>query len=119
MPTVVRVVEDDPELAILIGRWIDDDLEVKITDRNFHDLLSPSLWEGVDAALVDLMLRGGPIPTSGVQVLEYLREHHPEIRRVVWTAMQWPVLEEGLADVVLLKPAMGSEISQALKGPHE
>ena len=112
---IVRVVEDTPDIAAYLKESITltrDDIHVITTTAEFDRLLRDDhAWEDVDAAIVDMMLPG----VSGADILRYLSEVHPHIRRVVLTASLPHAQDaESLADVVLFKPARINDILDAL-----
>lgn len=117
--TIVRIVDDSREMAEMLRVLLEhEDLRVAVTCEDFPILLSPTLWEGVSVALVDLNLGFGQI--HGVDVLGYLRENHPDIKRIVLTAASDkapPVADTlgELADAVLSKPADLAHIVKAVK----
>lgn len=112
----VRVVDDDASIIMLLDIILNrlEGIDAVITGSDFDRLLSPKAWEGIDGAVVDLHLQS---PTTGADVLFYLLENHPEIRRVAFTAMQFPPEElADLAHAVVTKPANAHEIAEALRG---
>src|SRR5687768_14885471 len=83
--TCVRIVEDSDTLADMLALMMElEEIRYCKTTTNFHILLGPELWVGVTAVLCDLDLGG---PTTGEMVLEYLKETHPWIKRVVLSAV--------------------------------
>lgn len=111
---VVRVVEDSAHIAVLWQEALGlEGHVVKITQSDFLDALTADAWEGVDVALIDLHLG---TDVSGLDVLRYLREHHPEVKRVVISAVA-PLaqVEAGLADVVLTKPTSMDAVVKAVE----
>ena len=113
--TTVRVVDDDESIAGMLRVLLEHDgLTVALTTRDFHNLLNPTLWNGVDTALIDLNL-GGDI--TGISVLTYLRTEHPQIRRVVLSAIT-DISEAhlgDLADAALTKPSDFAEILRQVR----
>lgn len=88
------------------------DIQVETTTSDFESLLSPDPWDGIDVAVSDLML--GAI--SGQDILRYLREHHPHIRRIAMTAALVSAAEvTGLADQVLVKPFPSGDLIEAIR----
>lgn len=111
----VRVVDDDHSIIMLLDIILNrlEDIDAVITGSDFDRLLSPEAWEGIDGAVVDLHLKS---PTTGADILFYLLENHPEIRRVAFTAMQFPPEELNvLAHAVVTKPADAHTIAEALR----
>lgn len=74
-------------------------------------------WSGTQVALVDLMMPG----PGGESILAYLREHHPAVYRVAWTAKAEQVRErltgEGVAQSVIGKPGFEETVA-LLRGPR-
>ena len=117
--TFIRVVEDDRVIADLLRMLLEHEgFTVAVTAEDFPLLLAPTLWEQVDTAIVDLQLNDPHI--NGVEILEYLTEHHPSVRRVVLSAVSdIPNLIQALgpvADVVLRKPTDIAEIVKQVRG---
>jgi DNA-binding NtrC family response regulator len=111
----VRIVEDSDVLAEMLGFLLDmEGVRHCKTTNNFQLLLGPDCWEGVTTVLCDLDL-GGPI--TGVMVLEYLKETHPWIKRVVLSAVAEVRGERvlSLAHAVLAKPADLEKIVEAVQ----
>lgn len=112
----VRVVDDDRSIIELMTIILDElqQIDPVITGSDFDRLFEAEVWEGIDGALVDLNLRS---EVTGADILAYLKEHHPHIRRVAFTAMQFPPDElNDFAHVVLSKPADARQIAGALRG---
>lgn len=110
----VRVVEDTPEIALLAKFLLEQsDHDVLTTTGEFDRVFRDEVWEGIDVAIVDLMLPG----VSGKEILLWLFEHRPDIRRVVMTA-SLPSAEEvmGLAEATLIKPFSLSDLIRAVEG---
>lgn len=111
---LVRIVEDTAAIAI----WIADALSLHeppvqtvTTTAEFPRLLRPEPWEGVDVALVDVMLP----EVSGIDILRYLSDNHPDVLTVCMTASLQSAHEAtGLADRVLVKPFSNAELIAAL-----
>lgn len=116
----VVVVEDHEDLAhLLVEQLTHEGLEVVSYTENFERLLSPRPWENVDAAVVDYWLRPGaflPDDPEGYPILEYLRDSHPHIRRVIYSAIGAESVPDGLAHVVLTKPAHVDKLLEAIRG---
>lgn len=113
--TCVRIVEDSDVLSEMLGLMMDfEGIRYCKTTSNFDLLLGPELWEGVTSVLCDLDLGG---PTTGEMVLEYLRETHPWIKRVVLSAVVEVLTDRvgSLAHIVLAKPANLSDIAEAVR----
>lgn len=103
----VRLVEDNPDLVMLVSHVLhDSDVEIEVTDHDYEALFADECWEGIDVALVDVLL--GEPDFDGRDILAWLKREHPEVRRVVFSAVGnvYPELGE-LADVVLTKGSVG------------
>ena len=108
----VLIVEDNQDVQRMLHIMLSHDMDVSVFNGSPEALLTPEVWQDVDAALVDLMM---PV-VSGEEVLAYLKDNHPHIRRVVHTAKGFvPRDVEDLADVILRKPAPGDTILLALR----
>lgn len=113
--TCVRIVEDSDILTDMLGLMMElEGIRYCKTTHNFHLLLGPELWEGVTAVLCDLDLGGS---TTGEMVLEYLKETHPWIKRVVLSAVADVSTERirGLSHVALAKPTNQADIAKAVR----
>lgn len=104
----VRFVEDNPDLAMLIRHTLEPaGIELVLSDSDFGSLLAPEPWDGIDVALVDVLL--GEPDIDGRDVLRWLKANRPEVRRVVFSAVGNVYVElEELADVVLTKGSVGT-----------
>lgn len=108
----VLVVEDNEDIAQLLGYILDSHgVEVQFVTNHFETLFEGRTWEGVDVALVDLML---PV-YAGTEVLRWLQKNFPSIRRVAMTA-GLPAAGEaaGLASHMLLKPFSTESLLEAI-----
>jgi CheY-like chemotaxis protein len=111
--SIVRVVEDEPDVVLALRATLQPHgIEIVETIDHFDRLMTPDPWKGITAAIVDLNL-----PTiSGTAVLQYLREEHPAIRRIVLTGMMpTPERARELADDVILKPYDTARLLAALR----
>jgi DNA-binding response OmpR family regulator len=110
----VLVVEDTIELAELFELWLSlAEIEAVTVSRDFDQLLAPQIWEGIEVAVVDLML-GDRI--SGVAILAWLYENRPDVRRIVCSAMDLHDEEvTGAADVILRKPVTRDAFVEAVR----
>jgi DNA-binding response OmpR family regulator len=114
---LVRIVEDTAAIAIWLADALSlqtEDVQTVTTTGEFGRLLRPEPWEGIDAALVDVMLP----EVSGIDILHYLAEHHPQVKTICMTASLPSASEAtGLADRVLVKPFSMTELLTALGLP--
>ncbi len=120
---IVVIVEDDPVLThmeSLIFPLMGD--YVCRVFNSPRDVMRPGPWEPgeggerVHVALIDYMLSDH---YTGGDVLRYLKENHPNIRRVLTTAMPISAIPEDdlfLADAVVRKPWEPEHMVQMLCG---
>lgn len=113
----VRCVEDDPTLSLLILRLLARvGIEVDCY-RRIKDV--PDDWEGINAALVDMILPG----PAGTVLLRHLKEQHPEVRRVLMSGWDPAIRAEpdlqGIAHAFLWKPFDATALYRALRIPSE
>ena len=110
----IRVIEDTPEIAWLAKFHLEAEHHTVITTTGeFERVLRDEAWNDIDVAVVDLMLPG----INGKEILRWLSEHRPDIRRIAMTA-SLPSAEEviGLAHETLIKPFSSSELARAVDG---
>lgn len=108
---LVLIAEDSPEIAHMLETILElVGVETRIVTSNFSSLLTAEPWQGVDAALIDLMLP----EVDGERIVAYLAAHHPTVRRFVLSAVahQRPGLDE-LA-TLLTKPISPTTLLNAL-----
>lgn len=79
----VVVIDDEPDELLLaqhlIAAHFQHKLEVITCDQmNYQDLD----WPTIGIAIIDLMMPVHP----GMEILAWLAEHHPHVRRIAWTA---------------------------------
>lgn len=103
----VRLVEDSPDLAMLIGHLLDHaHIDLVVTQNDFAALLDREPWWDIDVAVVDILL--GEEGIDGRDILRWLKTERPDIRRVAFSAVGNVYVElEELADVVLTKGSVG------------
>lgn len=110
----VLVVEDSPDIGAIFMSWLSTaGHRVILWTNRFEDLLSPEPWDGVEVAIVDLMLGPG---ISGAAILAYLEADQPQVRRVVCSAL--PIDDSdinGGAHAVLVKPVKATQLLEALR----
>lgn len=114
MTVRVRVVEDAPELSFLLGQALERaGYDVSLTVEGFTALLTPYPWDGIDVALVDLMMP----EVGGIDILAYLALEHPSIHRLAMTAsIELAGEAMGLADTCLIKPFSPDQLIDLLRG---
>lgn len=84
-PMKVVVVEDDPDLGQLIMATLSyEEFDSELVAQDFYRALEPETWEGASAAVVDMMLPG---EYTGVEILRYLRDTRPQVKRIAFTAI--------------------------------
>jgi CheY-like chemotaxis protein len=107
----VTIVEDNEMIMRLVTQMLDEPgVAVASRSANVEVLMDLTAWENVDVALVDLFLPG----KSGHQLLDWLAEEAPHVRRVAMSGSGASV-EKANADVRLLKPFMIEELLAALR----
>lgn len=80
----VMIVEDSADLAWLASFHLRDaGYEVDAISGDWRQVFDIARWLDVDVAVVDLHLRAD---ITGVDILRWLAEYLPGIRRVVFTA---------------------------------
>lgn len=107
MPHRLRVVliddEDDVRRAMqeMLRLYLPDEVDVSSFDP---DDVANIDWGGCQVAIVDLMMPG----IDGESILAELRDNHPDVYRVAWTAKDRQardaLAESGLAQAVVGKP---------------
>lgn len=107
----VTVVDDSVAIAEMIGTALEfADIEVQLVTSDFAALLTPEPWQGVDAAVIDLMLPG----MDGEVIVRYLESDVPAVRRVVLSAVAHQ--RPGLVDhaICITKPVDPRQLLLAL-----
>lgn len=109
---VVVVIEDDTDIADLECRLLAPYCECRCITHDFEQVKTDATWEDVHVGIFDLML---PYH-SGQELLEWVWKHHPEVRRVICTAMPISELQSvaTYADYVLLKPFTPQQLVEAV-----
>lgn len=109
----VLVVDDQEDLAELLSQNLEmAGAEVVKVTSDFDGLFDVEAWDGVDVAVVDVML---PY-VDGRDLLEWMERHVPRVRRVAWTAMGVDLLGDVHAHAVLQKPSPLEDIISAVHG---
>ena len=111
----VVVIDDESDMRNVMQTWLvtvlPDIVDVAAFAPEDVDGID---WSGCQVALVDLMMPG----PGGESILTYLRDKHPSVYRVAWTAKADDVRDrlcvEGVAQEVIGKP--GLEETAALLG---
>ena len=107
----VLIAEDTVAIADMLAMALEfADVEVAKWTSDFAALLAPEPWQGVDAAVIDLMLPD----VDGEVIVRYLAAEHPSISRVVLSAVAHQ--REGLADLAtcITKPVDPATLLAAL-----
>ena len=90
----VLIAEDSVAIADMLAMALEfADVEVVKVTSDFASLLTPEPWQGVDAAVLDLLLGG----MDGEDIVRYLAADHPGVKRVVFSAVAHQ--REGLSDL--------------------
>jgi DNA-binding response OmpR family regulator len=110
----VLIVEDNEDICELLVDILGmNGVETRQITSHFEVCFAPETWDGVDVALVDLMLPVVP----GTEVLAWLQSHFPQIKRIGMTAGLSAAGEvTGLASHLLLKPFSTETLLEAI-GP--
>ena len=101
--TVKAIVVDDDPMIVELVKLILEPEPVSLTcgGSDVAALMDEAIWRDVDVAIVDLLLPH----TTGDELLDWLAEHAPHVRRIALSAAGPLRLEQVLnADVRLLKP---------------
>ena len=115
----VLVVDDDDANQHLFATLIElnTSANVVVFDGKPEALLDPSTYDGFDVILLDLMM---PV-VSGAMAVPVIREHHPECRIVLITAVGGTSLPDGIrgpveasGGSVLPKPSTPQRIIEAI-----
>lgn len=96
------IVEDDTDIAQLEVELLRGHANVQLVTDQFHRVFRPELWQGIDVAVMDLML-----PTlQGEDICRFLIHEFPHIKRVICTAKPTYLIPDlqNIAHVVLQKP---------------
>lgn len=110
---LVVIVEDDPGVGKYQAMALEQaGIDVRLPDPG-PELMHPSVWAGVDVAVVDVMMP----KIDGREILRWLAQHCPNVRRVCVTALSRNHAHElrALAHVVVLKPFRPSEFVAAVR----
>lgn len=112
----VVIVEDNEDIAhmlqVILRMEIPDIDAIAITDPGWEHL-KVEHWADVDVAIVDLMLPD----ITGEEVLVWLRDNAPHVRRVVLSAVAHfrPEVDQ-LAHAALSKPVSSGLLIAAING---
>lgn len=107
-PLAVRIIDDNRDIAEMVSTLLSlEGIANAITSEDFDLLLHTDRWSSVRVALIDLNLGSD---TTGQDILTFLRDHLPNIRRVVLSATGDLGDLNGLAHAVLVKPAEMADI---------
>lgn len=116
----VMLVEDSDDVRYLAGFVLMNAGHEVIEPESWASLLEPEAWNNIDVAIVDLFLAD---VVNGAQILAYLAEHHPRIRRICFTSSLDesagdPAYEEALvlSDVFVSKFDAARGLLEAVNG---
>lgn len=109
----VVIVEDDPQISTLYRDVLAVEGFEVAGPLHGPAALDDANWDLAEVAVVDLVMPD----VDGQDVLEYLADRWPDVRRVVATAReQVPADARRFADVVLVKPFNADELLEAVNG---
>jgi DNA-binding NarL/FixJ family response regulator len=113
----VVLIDDEDDIRFAMEQVLSHHLPDIVDISAFHpDDYAAVDWTGCQVALVDLMMPG----INGETILEELRDQHPEVYRVAWTAKDQAarnaIAASGLAHTVVAKPGF-DEIIALLRHP--
>ena len=113
----VILIDDEEDVRMAMEMVLTHHLPDIVDVSSFHPRdYNKIRWDGCQVALVDLMMPG----IAGEAILEELRDNHPDVYRVAWTAKdevaRKEILHSGLAHVVVAKPGF-DEIVALLSHP--
>lgn len=110
----VIIVEDNADLAEFEAYALKDVASCEIIGDRFDRCFRPETWQGVEVAVIDLMLPH----VAGEDICRYLRHEFPFIRTVICTAKPTYLILEmfAVADAVLQKPFTSDDLVKAVTG---
>lgn len=104
-------IEDQQDVLALERTILLDAGHTVIAPVVYSWLYEDDFWFGVDIALVDLNLSG---PTTGREILAWLAEHMPNVRRVCITGEN-VTAEEVQAHHIIVKPFTLESLIEAVE----
>ncbi len=111
----VLIIEDARDTAVLLElmlRHFAADFDVTTRVERFGTVTQDVDWDRVDAVVVDKHLEF----VDGADILCWIEENHPRIRRVMLTADTSVDPAEVCAHKTLVKPVSGPILVAALRG---
>lgn len=108
------VVVEDSDLRIGITLCLQDrGHTVTSCAEVTSEMLEVAWWDGVDAVVTDLLMPG----VTGIELILWLIEHAPQVRRIVSTALSEPMLRPEVAEVATLlrKPFRMADLITAVE----
>lgn len=110
----VVVVEDAPELLLLFRYILERERDIQVTTYgdNFDRLWETVDWSSVDVVVVDNQLGR----YNGTNLLSWLSDYYPSIRRIMLTGDVAIRRAEAHADLVLYKPVDASVLMHSVRG---
>jgi DNA-binding NtrC family response regulator len=109
----VLIVEDNEMIMRMVTQMceIEPGVVVRSGGADAGLLIDVRAWEGVDVAIVDLLLP----ETDGETLLDWLAEEAPHVRRIAMSGSGAWRLDKANAEVKLLKPFLIDELLEALR----
>lgn len=110
-PPTILIVDDDPDLAALFGRWLADEYDVVIAHGG-RDALETMSREAIDLLVLDRQLPDFP----GELVLQRARDRAPGLPIILVNGMAWePGVSQLDADDNLRKPVDADTLRAAVR----
>lgn len=111
---VVGILEDEPDIRNMMRLQLQmEGYHTQEMPTSSPSLLRKKTWEGIDIAVVDLMM---PF-VGGNEVIKFLQQELPNIRRVAVSASKGSLDEVmAYADAAVLKPYTLHEFIGAIDG---
>jgi DNA-binding NtrC family response regulator len=110
----ILIVDDDPALLEALDRAFRDAGEDVVAHGSFEDARKALRTTSFDALITDVRLGA----FNGLQLAVMARDAHPEIRLIVFSGFDDPVLRsdaEHIGAVYLVKPVTSSQLLEILR----
>jgi DNA-binding NtrC family response regulator len=110
----ILIVDDDPSLLEALERALRDAGEEVVAQGSFEDARRALRTTAFDALITDVRLGA----FNGLQLAVMARDAHPEIRVIVFSGFDDPVLRsdaEHIGALYLVKPVTSSQLLEILR----